>query len=76
MAVKCKRAAELKNTADNIRETAPPKIKRVLDLTAEKVSSVWLTVLFLREMGFNLNKREFRDAIKFRYDWPVDDIPS
>ena len=27
-------------------------------------------------MGFNLNKREFRDAIKLRYDWPVDDIPS
>ena len=23
-------------------------------------------------MGFNLNKREFRDAIKLRYDWPVD----
>jgi len=20
--------------------------------------------------------REFRDAIKLRYDWPVDDIPS
>ena len=27
-------------------------------------------------MGFNLNKKEFRDAIKLRYDWPVDDIPS
>ena len=27
-------------------------------------------------MGFNLKKREFRDAIKLRYDWPVDDIPS
>ena len=27
-------------------------------------------------MGFNLNKREFRDAIKLHYDWPVDDIPS
>ena len=28
------------------------------------------------QFGFNLNKREFRDAIKLRYDWPVDDIPS
>ena len=27
-------------------------------------------------MGFNLHKRDFRDAIKLRYDWPVDDIPS
>ena len=30
----------------------------------------------LREMGFNLNKREFRDAIKLRYDWQIDDGPS
>ena len=29
----------------------------------------------MKEMGFNLNKREFRDAIKLRYDWPIDDIP-
>ena len=27
-------------------------------------------------MGFNLNKREFRDAVKLRYDRPVEDIPS
>ena len=26
-------------------------------------------------MGFNLNKMELRDAIKLRYDWPIDDIP-
>lgn len=32
------------------------------------IISVWLTVLPLREMGFNLNKRELRDAIKLRYD--------
>jgi len=42
----------------------------------EKGSSVWLMVLPLHEMGFNLNKREFRDAIQLCYGWPVDDIPS
>ena len=30
----------------------------------------------LQDLGFNLNKREFRDAIKLRYDWPVEEIPS
>ncbi|PFX33382.1 hypothetical protein AWC38_SpisGene1723 [Stylophora pistillata] len=30
----------------------------------------------LQEHGFNLGKREFRDAVKLRYDWPFDDIPS
>ena len=27
-------------------------------------------------LDFDLNKREFRDAVKLRYDWPFDDIPS
>ena len=37
---------------------------------------MWLTVLPLQELGFNLNKRQFRYGIKLRYDWPIDDIPS
>ena len=45
-------------------------------MASEKGSSVLLTALPLKEQGFNLNKREFRDAVKLRYDWPIDDIPS
>ena len=30
----------------------------------------------VKEMNFNLNKREFRDAIKLRYDWEITDIPA
>ena len=33
-------------------------------------------MLPLKYLGFNLNKREFRDAVKLRCDWPVEDIPS
>ena len=33
-------------------------------------------MLRLQDLGFDLNKREFRDAVKLRYDWPVEDIPS
>ena len=55
---------------------APRKTQRALDLAGEKGSSAWLTVLPLQYLGLNLNKREFRDAIKLRYDWPVEDIPS
>ena len=75
-AMRSERAMALQDRAEHIRGVAPQKVQRALDLAAEKGSSVWLTVLPLREMGFNLNKREFRDAIKLRYDWPVDDIPS
>ena len=27
-------------------------------------------------MNFNLNKREFRDAVKLRYDWEIADLPA
>ena len=27
-------------------------------------------------MDFDLNKREFRDAVRLRYDWPIPDNPS
>ena len=27
-------------------------------------------------MDFDLNKREFRDAMRLRYDWPIPDNPS
>ena len=30
----------------------------------------------LKDMDFDLNKREFRDAVRLRYDWPIPDNPS
>ena len=44
-------------------------------MTTNKRSSAWLTVLPLQDLGFNL-KGEFSDAVKIRYDWPVEDLPS
>ena len=35
-----------------------------------------MTVIPIKEMNFNLNKREFRDAIKLRYDWEIADLPA
>ena len=35
-----------------------------------------MTVILIKEMNFNVNKREFRDAIKLRYDWEIADLPA
>ena len=43
-----------------ITATEHTKTKRV----TEKGSSNWLTVIPLKELDYNLNKKEFRDAIK------------
>ena len=71
-----KREEDVKEKVRSVYERAPDNLKRTLDLSSEKGSSVWLTVVPPHELGFNLNKRDFRDAIKLRYDWPIEDIPT
>ena len=61
---------------EQVRESLPSKTERVVELATEKGASNWLTVIPIKEMNFNLNKREFRDAIKLRYDWEITDLPA
>lgn len=50
---------ETQIAAQEIR--SPPK-QRMIDLLGEKGSSKWLSVLPIRDEGFNSNKGEFHDA--------------
>ena len=75
-AVTRERSKELVDRTERIKEMAPCKTKRALNLAAEKGPLAWLTVLPLKDLGVNLNKRQFRNAVKLRYDWKIDDIPS
>ena len=42
----------------------------------QKGISNWLTKLTIKELGYELTKQEIWDAIKIRYNWPLDRIPS
>ena len=44
----------------------PSKAKRAVELATEKGSSNWLTVIPLKVLNYNLNKKEFRDAVMIR----------
>ena len=57
-------------------EKSDPLTKRCLEATQEKGASSWLTALPLKQLGFILNKQEFRDAISLRYNWCILDIPK
>ena len=48
---------------------------RRLELLSENGASSWLTTLPLREHGFFLSKRDFRDVLVLRYDWQVESVP-
>ena len=58
-----------------MKNSLPTKAKRVVELATEKGSSNSLTVISLKELEYNLNKKEFSDAIKLRYDREIMDTP-
>ena len=51
-----------------MKNSVPTKAKGAVALVTEKGSSNWLTVIPLKELDYNLNKKEFRDAIKLLCD--------
>ncbi|XP_073253376.1 uncharacterized protein [Porites lutea] len=66
----------LKMQCEQVRESLPSKTERAVEIATEKGASNWLTVIPIKEMNFNLSKREFRDAVKLRYDWEIADLPA
>ena len=69
------RDVRLDHILEDLRNSLPEKTKRAVDLTAEKGASSWMTVIPVKEMDLNLNKREFKDAVNLRYDWQINDVP-
>ena len=74
--VRKEKSGVLSERVESVVENALPKMKRMIELASEKGASSWLTVIPMSEMDFTLNKREFRDAIKLTYNWPIKDNPT
>ena len=66
----------LKEKRDQVKGSVSGKTLRAVDLATQKGASSWLSIVPIRDMNFDLNKSEFRDAVKLRYDWDVPDMPS
>ena len=56
----------LKKKLDQVTGSVSGKTLRAVDLATQKDASSWLTVVPIRDMNFDLNKSEFRDAVKLR----------
>ena len=57
-------------------EAADANTKRTMETLNQKGVSNWLTTIPTKEQGFELTKQEFWDAIRIRYNWPLDRLPS
>ena len=51
-------------------------MQRAMELAQEAGSSSWLTALPLVAQGFSLHKGAFRDAVRIRYGWALENVPS
>ena len=61
------REVRLDDKLEDLRNSLPEKTKTAVNLAAEKDASSWLTVIPVKEIDLNLNKREFKDAVHLRY---------
>ena len=78
--IKCE--AQKQRNDQNIQKCAdlkthlqPVQLKAV-ELAGERGASAWITTLPLREFGFDLHKRAYRDAPALRYGWPPQALPT
>ncbi len=62
--------------ASNVKDQLPEDMKRHAEVVSEKGASSWLAVLPIGEHGFHLHKGEFRDALRLRYNWQLDNTPK
>ena len=62
--------------SDEWRNSLPERTKTAFSLAREKGASNWLTVIPNKDLDFDLNKREFKDAIHLRYDWEITGTPT
>ena len=63
-----------KNRLENLI-TSDPK-RRAFSIASQKGSSSWLSALPLRSLGYCLNKKDFRDSLMLRYNWPIPDVAN
>ena len=70
------KVASLRSKIDHIDDKLPSDPLPYVNQARDKGFSSWPTSLPLREQGLFLNKQEFRDSLKMRYNLPLEDLPS
>ena len=71
-----KRMEKQQRTLSSLRDKMSYMEIRLNDLAQEQGSSSWLTVLSIKQLGFNLTKSDFWDAVRLRYGLPLKGLPS
>ena len=77
--LKINRAQKLARKKQEIKEIdakLSAESKPFIEQARDKGASSWLNALPIEELNFVLNKEEFRDALRLRYNIQLDNMPS
>ena len=74
--IKLKRNEIHKSTLEKIRSNMSDQEKRINEANQESRSYNWLTSLPIKENNYNLNKDQFWDALRIRFNWNIPRLPS
>ena len=73
--LKARKRQQWKERQEHVNALVTEKMRRIVQLGAEKGEPTWLTSLPLKSYGFRLNKQQFHDALCMRYDLKLNDVP-
>ena len=65
-----------KQKIKDVDEKAPLDMKPFILQARDRGASSWLNALPIEELDFQLNKEEFRDALRLRYNMKLDNLPT
>ena len=70
------KADNTKSKIESIDASLNPELLRLTQQARDKGASSWLSAIPLKDQGLTLNKQEFRDSLRLRYNLPLQDLPS
>ena len=68
------KTASVKMRMESIDSSLPSDLLRSVNQSRDKNASSWLTAVPLFDQGLVLNKQEFRDSLRLRYNMPLSDL--
>ena len=75
-AYKASKSQTKKQKMEKADKKTPESMKNFVSQAKDKGASSWLNALPIQEQHLNLNKEQFSDAMRLRYNIPLSGIPS
>ena len=66
----------VKSRMDSVDASLSPEVLCLVMQSRDKGASSWLNAIPLKDQSLTLNKQEFRDSLRMRYNLPLHDLPS